>query len=160
MHPDKFFRANVGVVIINSVGDVLAFERADHAGAWQFPQGGIDKGESPQESIEREILEETGINPNLDLNYLDEYKDWILYELPIELRSKWIGRGQVQKWFLYEVKNDDLTIDLQSAKDLELSDWRWMKMEDLVEIVVSFRKPVYLILLNWLIERKASTNKA
>ncbi|MCG8328247.1 MAG: RNA pyrophosphohydrolase [Chitinophagales bacterium] len=158
MHKDKFFRANVGVIIINSKGQVLAFERTEHENSWQFPQGGIDRKESPKTSIEREIHEETGIKPNSELKYLDEYKDWIAYELPKKMRKKWIGRGQVQKWFLYKVMNDDIELDLENIPNNEFSKWCWIDMEELVEIVIPFRKPTYIKLLKWLKERKTATN--
>ncbi len=55
------FRANVGVIIANHEGKVLALQRHGKPGAWQMPQGGLDVGEEPQSAALRELTEETGI---------------------------------------------------------------------------------------------------
>jgi putative (di)nucleoside polyphosphate hydrolase len=154
MTKNNHFRANVGSVIINSKYQVLAFERADHKDAWQFPQGGIDEDESPKATAERELFEETAIQPTQELTYLDEYPEWIVYELPEEKRSNWHGRGQAQKWFLFRVNDDAIRVDLSKAKDREFVNWRWMDMNELLEIVVDFRKPTYTKLRDWLTDRK------
>jgi putative (di)nucleoside polyphosphate hydrolase len=153
MKKSEFFRANVGAIIINSQGKVLAFERSNIKGAWQFPQGGVDKGENLFEAIQREVQEETGIQIEKELRFLQEYDKWTVYELPAEMRRKRTGRGQVQRWFLFQVVDDDLQIDLEKAEDKEFADWKWMDMEELVEVVVDFRQGVYRELGEWLGKR-------
>lgn len=148
---ENCFRANVGIVIFNSKGRVLAFKRKPKKGEpkiarpWQFPQGGVDGKEKLKAAIERETLEETGIKAKKDLIYKGEYPLWLGYELKkkIRIKKKYLGRGQAQKWFFYQVKNDNLKINLNKAKDDEFCDYRWIKMKKLVKIVVDFRRPIY-----------------
>ena len=149
MIKDKYFRANVGAIIINSKNDVLAFERSDHKGSWQLPQGGIQQDEEILDSIKREVKEETGILEN-ELKLIGVYPDWMVYELPKEMRNEKIGRGQIQKWFLFRIIKKKLNIDLNNFKEREFCNWKWMSMAELVDIVVEFRKPTYKKLKTWL----------
>src|SRR5262249_45679998 len=100
VQPSRFFRAGVGAVFANERGDVLACERRDIAGAWQFPQGGLKDGEAPIEAVRREILEETGITRD-HLRLMTECPDLLVYELPPSAWSRKTGRGQVQRWFMF-----------------------------------------------------------
>lgn len=138
--PVQTFRAGVGAVIVNNDGLVLALERKDVPGAWQFPQGGLDGDEKPLEAVKREILEETGIEEN-DLALLSTAPRWLAYELPREMRSKKIGRGQVQRWFLFRFTGLDEAITLGDKK--EFNAWKWMLMAEMISSVVPFRHPVY-----------------
>ncbi len=134
----QFFRANVGVVVHDGAGRVLAFERADAAGAWQLPQGGLDKGEEPLEGALRELEEETGI-PRSAVELEAEHPDWLAYELPADKRTKKLGRGQVQKWFLFRLVGPESAI----APGEEFSDWKWVTLDALIDEVVEFRRPIY-----------------
>lgn len=147
---DRYFRANAGVVVINAQGLVLAFERRKQAGAWQFPQGGVDPGEDVLKTAERELEEETGLVAGKDLRFLGELPEWVGYELPTEWRSTKTGRGQVQRWYFFQVLDDEVQLDLETVKDKEFRAWQWMDMEALIAIVVEFRKPVYRRLQDWL----------
>ena len=139
-----FFRANVGAVIVNRIGDVLACERNGIAGAWQLPQGGLDTGEEPLAAAIREIQEETGIGADR-LELLRECPEWLSYELPAEMRSEKTGRGQTQRWFLFRYTGDETSIELPA--DGEFAAWQWIPLVQLAEITVSFRQPVYRRLL-------------
>jgi putative (di)nucleoside polyphosphate hydrolase len=134
------FRAGVGAIILNARGEVLGLERKDFPGAWQLPQGGLDEGETPLEAVEREILEETGIEAS-HLELLATAPRWLAYELPEEARSKKIGRGQVQLWFVFRFRGPDEAITLGDRK--EFSAWEWTSMTVLASKVVSFKQPVY-----------------
>jgi putative (di)nucleoside polyphosphate hydrolase len=134
------FRAGTGAVIINAEGFVLGLERCDIPGAWQFPQGGLDEGETPLETVKREILEETGIKEE-DLQLLASAPRWLAYELPEEARSPKIGRGQVQRWFLFRFKGSDEEITLGDQK--EFIRWQWITMDEMVSKIVSFKQSVY-----------------
>lgn len=142
----QYFRAGVGAVIVNDQSEVLAFERSDVPGAWQLPQGGIEAGEEPTEAIGREILEETGLSIS-DLTFLGRYPDLLVYELPLDARSKKTGRGQVQYWFVFRADVErKLTIELNE----EFNTWRWMPMLELIRCTADFRRSLYEKLLAFL----------
>ncbi|MDF7799905.1 RNA pyrophosphohydrolase [Pontiellaceae bacterium B1224] len=140
--PDNLFRGNVAGMIINKKHEVLALERADIEGAWQMPQGGLKEGEATRDAVFREIEEETGIGRD-DLNPLAEHPDWLAYELSEKDRIGKHGRGQVQKWFLFEFTGTDADIQIEKGDHPEFRAWRWMSLPELTEIVASFRKPIY-----------------
>jgi putative (di)nucleoside polyphosphate hydrolase len=140
--PDNVFRANVGAVVINREGLVLALERSDIKDAWQLPQGGLKEGEEPLDGVRRELCEETTISSH-QVEALAELAEWLAYELPKEQRTRKHGRGQVQKWFLFRFVGDDSEIDLSCAEAREFSRWRWMKMEEICQRTVTFRRPIY-----------------
>lgn len=132
------FRANVVAVVTDSTGRVMAFERVDLPGQWQLPQGGIDIGEEPVDAAWRELGEETGLSRD-QVELVEEYPDWTVYEWPSGARKN--GRlGQVQRWFVFRVLDDDAS----AAPDgVEFSAWKWVRPEWLVERVVEFRRPSY-----------------
>jgi len=138
--PPQTFRANVGAVIVNVDGLVLALERKKIPGSWQFPQGGLDEGEEPLEAVKREILEETGIEES-QLELLVTVPRWLAYELPEELRSAKVGRGQVQKWFLFRFAGRAEAITMGDGKEFRA--WEWTTMGELLPRVVPFKQPIY-----------------
>jgi putative (di)nucleoside polyphosphate hydrolase len=136
----EYFRAGVGAVIYRADGRVLAFERRKIRGAWQFPQGGLKKGETPEDALFREVEEETGLSRSR-FGKVTEVPSWLGYELPADARRKKTGRGQVHKWFLLEFTGQEKDIRVQDSK--EFVAWRWTSIDDVAEHVVAFRKPVY-----------------
>jgi putative (di)nucleoside polyphosphate hydrolase len=144
----QFFRANVGVVVARSDGHVLVFERLDKPGQWQLPQGGLDVGEEPHEAALRELQEETGI-ATAHVELLAEHPEWLAYELPPERRRHKTGRGQVQKWFLFRFHGADSDIDLEPppGQRQEFRDFRWVRLDDLIEEVWEVRCPIYQALI-------------
>jgi len=134
------FRAGVGGIILGKRGQVLAFERRDIPGSWQCPQGGLEEGETPLEAVRREILEETGIQAD-NLELIAAASRPLAYELPEKARTKKLGRGQVQYWFLFRFTGQEGAITLGNKKEFRA--WKWMSMGVLVEKVVSFKQPVY-----------------
>lgn len=143
----QMYRAGVGAVIIGPDGKVLALERIDIPGAWQMPQGGIEEGEEPFVAVKREIREETGIT-EADLELLSPEPRHLTYDLPEKYQSKKTGRGQSQLWFIFRFKGSDEAITLGDKE--EFQDWKWMLMDDLVAIVVEFKKSVYQKLAEFL----------
>ncbi len=149
MAESDVFRANAAAVIINSRGQVLALEREDIPGAWQFPQGGVDMGENPLDTIAREIYEEVGINVHEDMELLAEYPVWLAYEYPPHIYKKYGKRGQAQKWFLFRIKNDDYQFDLANVQTVEFSSWKWTDIDEVVNQMVEFKRPVYQLVAEW-----------
>jgi putative (di)nucleoside polyphosphate hydrolase len=137
--PPRYFRAGVGAVIVDARGRVLIGERRDHRGAWQFPQGGIEDGEEPEDAVFREIEEETGLLPR-DLRMVARHPQWLCYELPRPKRSGKTGLGQAQRWFL-------LRLRARAAPALaphpEFRRYSWVSFGTAVSRAVAFKRPVY-----------------
>jgi putative (di)nucleoside polyphosphate hydrolase len=136
----QFFRASVGAVIINQQGKVLALERSDTAGAWQFPQGGLDEQEEPLAAAYREVQEETGIIPE-SLTLLRQHPRLLSYELPPEWQNPKIGRGQTQRWFFFDYLEEHDTITLPYPG--EFRQWCWLDFQELIPKVAEFRQEIY-----------------
>ena len=108
-----------------------------------MPQGGIDKGEAPELAVIRELAEETGIRT---AEIIAESKTWIEYTLPDHLLGvAWKGRyrGQRQKWFVLRFRGNDDEIDLAASDRPEFSDWRWVNIAELPNLIVPFKRRVY-----------------
>ncbi|MBW2455642.1 MAG: NUDIX domain-containing protein [Deltaproteobacteria bacterium] len=138
----QFFRANVGIILCNANGQVLAFQRADRPGQWQLPQGGLRKNEEPLEAALRELEEETGLTRS-EVELIGEHPRWLAYELPPEARRKKTGRGQVQKFFLFRLRTS-ATVKLDRAAARELDDHHWTTLVELAESTWSVRRATYL----------------
>jgi putative (di)nucleoside polyphosphate hydrolase len=146
------YRPCVGLVVFNRAG--LAFigrriDRPEHVAlthAWQMPQGGIDAGEEPWPAALRELREETNIR---SVERLGEIAEWLSYDIPRDLIGQaWNGRyrGQTQKWFAVRFAGAESEIDIAhpgGAHEPEFSAWRWEKLENIPELVVPFKRPVY-----------------
>lgn len=137
------YRRGVGMVLFNRAGQVFVAQRLDSPGpAWQMPQGGIDKGETPLEAAWRELHEETGIS---NAECLAETKTWLTYDLPPDLAAKlWKGkyRGQEQKWYAFRFTGKDDEIDI-SGEHPEFSAWKWADFRTVPELIVPFKRPLY-----------------
>lgn len=139
-HAAQHFRAGVGAVIINRDGRVLALERTDIPGAWQFPQGGLEEDEEPLAAVLREVAEETGIRPEkLDLRA--RHPEPLAYELPPAARSGRTGRGQVQYWFLFRFRGRRK--DIAPPEGGEFRAWEWRSFDEVVAGAAPFRRAVY-----------------
>ncbi len=136
-------RRNVGVVIRNREGKVLAGLRAHASGdkAWQLPQGGIEGREKPATAAYRELREETGLDPRA-VKLVRELEHWIDYLLPPTIATNRKFSGQTQKWFLFDYLEAGLP-DLKRATDDEFEQLAWVEIDWLIAHVIEFRKPVY-----------------
>jgi len=139
---DLPYRPCVGICLINNKGKVFVAERIDTPGAWQMPQGGINKGEKHQDAALRELEEEIGTNNAVLLDHTD---DWLKYDLPDDLIGKvWKGkyRGQKQIWYAFRYKGEDEDINIDT-KHPEFARWKWVKMDKIVDLIVPFKRDIY-----------------
>ncbi|MFT5711893.1 MAG: putative (di)nucleoside polyphosphate hydrolase [Glaciecola sp.] len=138
------FRANVGIIICNKMGQVFWARRyGQHS--WQFPQGGIDQGETAEQAMYRELHEEVGLLEK-DVSIVGVTRNWLRYKLPKRLVRKGsspVCIGQKQKWFLLTLKCDEKDVDLLQSGHPEFDDWRWVSYWYPIRNVVSFKCDVY-----------------
>ncbi len=155
------FRANVGIVICNRNGQVFWARRfGQHS--WQFPQGGIDQGESAEEAMFRELHEEVGLNPQ-QVKILRVTKNWIRYRLPkrlIRQDSNPVCIGQKQKWFLLQLTCADEDVNLLHSGHPEFDDWRWVSYWYPIRNVVSFKRDVYRKVMKEFVPVAMNLNKS
>ena len=140
-------RTGVGIIVLNNNNQVFVGKRKDNPGdKWQMPQGGVDKGEDFITAMKRELIEETSIK---NIKILKEIQNMYQYELPKNLVGIiWRGkfRGQRQKWFITKFLGKDDEINLKTQQP-EFIDWKWIDPQDLPEVIVDFKKELYLNLL-------------
>jgi putative (di)nucleoside polyphosphate hydrolase len=144
---DAEYRPGVGIMLLDSRGEVFVARRADVPGnAWQMPQGGIDEGEEPRQAALRELREEIGTDK---AEIIAESAAWLRYDLPGKLMGKaWDKRwrGQRQKWFIMRFTGADADIRLDTVHP-EFVAWKWVSVRELPNLVVSFKRQVYVDLL-------------
>ncbi|WP_421952752.1 RNA pyrophosphohydrolase [Pelagibacterium sp.] len=149
------YRDCVGIALFNDRGQAFLARRILTPGPdtsevdapWQMPQGGIDAGEDALSAAYRELYEETGIRT---IRLLAQAPDWIYYDLPdevlgIALKGKY--RGQRQQWFAFLFEGEESEITLlhdNPGIDPEFDDWRWEAFDQVPEIIVPFKRPAYL----------------
>ena len=140
-------RKGVGVVVLNHENKVFVGKRKDNpVDKWQMPQGGVDQGESFLNAMKRELFEETNIK---NIKVIKEIEGFFEYELPEELIGIiWKGkfRGQKQKWFIVKFIGDEKEINLKT-KNPEFIEWKWILPENLPDVIVDFKRNMYLKLL-------------
>jgi putative (di)nucleoside polyphosphate hydrolase len=142
---DEGYRANVGIVIMNGDRQVFLGGRA-RARGWQFPQGGIRRGEQAEEALYRELAEEVGLRPG-QVEEVARTRGWLRYRLPpqfIRRDSSPLCIGQKQRWFLLRLGAEDSALKFDSTEiPAEFDRWRWAQWWDAVHDVIYFKRRVY-----------------
>jgi len=141
----NLYRSGVGAIIINQENKVFIGKRIRTLGekAWQMPQGGIDGEETPEEALKRELFEETGITT---YSILAKTSDWIYYDLPGNLpRDIWGGKykGQKQIWYLIKFDGKNNEININAHNPPEFSEWRWEEPDNLLDLIIEFKRDMY-----------------
>ena len=142
------FRPNVGIILLNQRNQVFWGKRI-RSHSWQFPQGGIDRGESPEQAMYRELHEEVGLFPE-HVRIVARTRDWLRYEVPdryIRRESRGFYRGQKQIWFLVQLTAQDCCLNLRATPHPEFDAWRWHDYWIPLEVVIEFKRGVYELAL-------------
>ncbi|QKM63935.1 RNA pyrophosphohydrolase [Polynucleobacter tropicus] len=148
------YRPNVGIVLLNSRNEVFWGKRVGQH-SWQFPQGGIAHGESPEQAMYRELHEEVGLLPE-HVQIIGRTRDWLRYDVPEEyLRRQHATRvhraayrGQKQIWFLLRFVGLDSDIQLRATEHPEFDAWRWVPFWIQLDAVIGFKREVYQLALS------------
>ena len=138
------YRPNVGIVILNDYNKVL-FAKRMAEDAWQFPQGGINEGESPEVAMYRELMEEVGLSSD-HVKIIGKTKNWLRYDVPTQWMrsdSNTHFRGQKQLWFLLKFIGKDSDIFLTNSESPEFDSWRWDDFWSPLDQVIDFKREVY-----------------
>jgi putative (di)nucleoside polyphosphate hydrolase len=153
------YRRGVGIMLLNAAGDVLVAQRIDMPSeAWQMPQGGIDEGETPESAAWREMKEEIG---TAAATLLAASRRWYRYDLPAEIVPRlWGGRyrGQEQKWFAFRFTGRDADISIDGTHP-EFSCWKWTPMATLPDLIVPFKRRLYVDLVAEFAHLAAATDR-
>ncbi len=143
------FRSNVGIILSNSRGKLLWARRIGQE-AWQFPQGGIQQDETPEQALYRELMEEVGLAAS-DVEIIGCTQNWLHYRLPkrfVRYDMTPVCIGQKQLWFLLRLTGDDCSVKLDLADKPEFDRWKWVSYWHPLKEVVSFKRDVYKNALN------------
>ncbi|RYX97030.1 MAG: RNA pyrophosphohydrolase [Comamonadaceae bacterium] len=138
------FRPNVGIILLNQRSQVFWGKRI-RTHSWQFPQGGIDRGENPEQAMFRELHEEVGLMPQ-HVEVLARTRDWLRYEVPdrfIRRDARGHYKGQKQIWFLLQLVGHDWDLNLRATDHPEFDAWRWNDYWVPLDVVVEFKRGVY-----------------
>jgi len=138
------FRANVGIVLMSADRQLFIGRRAGGRG-WQFPQGGMSRGESSEESLYRELHEEIGLRSD-DVRLLGRTRHWLRYRLPpryVRRDSQPVCVGQKQYWFLLQLKQAEVSFRFDTTAQPEFDRWRWVDYWQPVREVIYFKRGVY-----------------
>jgi putative (di)nucleoside polyphosphate hydrolase len=141
---DEGYRANVGIILVNSNNRLMLGGRVGARG-WQFPQGGMHRGETAVDAMYRELHEEVGL-VGADVEELAVTSDWLRYDLPdkfIRRNSKPLCIGQKQRWFMLRLKSDDEAVRFDRCDKPEFDRIRWVDFWRPVNEVIYFKRRVY-----------------
>ncbi len=145
----KIYRPNVAAIILSCKypfkSEIFIASRSDITNSWQFPQGGIDKDETPENALFRELKEEIGTN---EIEIIAQYPKWVSYDFPNTVAKKMYPfDGQIQKYFLVKLKNNT-KINLKT-KHPEFDNYKFIKYKEVFDYIVYFKRPIYKEVLNY-----------
>jgi putative (di)nucleoside polyphosphate hydrolase len=138
------FRLNVGIILVGPENRLFLARRIGQD-AWQFPQGGIQKNETIQQALYRELYEEVGLSIK-DVEIVACSRYWLKYRLPpkfIRHDTQPVCVGQKQKWFMLRLLSDEESVRLNCTDTPEFDEWRWVNYWDPLKRVIDFKKAVY-----------------
>lgn len=138
------FRANVGIILMRDGGELFLGGRADGRG-WQFPQGGVQRNERPEDALFRELHEEIGLERD-DVELVASTGRWLRYRLPrqyVRRRGNPLCIGQKQRWFLLRMVADEARLRFDATPDPEFDSGRWVDYWSPVREVIYFKRAVY-----------------
>lgn len=138
------FRPNVGIILLNQKNQVFWGKRI-RSHSWQFPQGGIDRGETPEQAMYRELHEEVGLRPE-HVSIVARTRDWLRYEVPDRFIRRDVRghyKGQKQIWYLLRLEAHDWQLNLRATSHPEFDAWRWNDYWVPLDVVVEFKRGVY-----------------
>lgn len=133
------YRKCVGIVVYNQAGKVLLCERNDIPNQWQFPQGGIEEGESVVEAGLRELREETSV---VSVKNLTALEGKFRYDFPAKVGAKFGYVGQEVSWVFGEFAGNEDEINLHTASP-EFDSWKWAEIDEALDKIVDFKFDVY-----------------
>jgi len=148
------YRPNVAAIVLSpdypEKCEFMIARRKGMRKGWQFPQGGIDPDESPEEALRRELREEIGTD---DVEIIAEYPEWISYDFPKSSRTKrrYPFKGQRQRYFLVRL-NEDAVIDLNAYEVPEFEEYKFVEMDELFRRITFFKRRVYRQVINYFIK--------
>ncbi len=145
---EKVYRPNVAIIVLSheypNKKDIFIAERTDLTDIWQFPQGGIDEGETPEDALFRELEEEIGTN---DVSIVAEFPEWISYDFPSHVAKRMKPfAGQRQRYYLVKL-GKEAKINIQTEHP-EFSDYKFVDIKELSKHTAHFKKPVYEKVIN------------
>lgn len=147
------FRANVGIILSNTQGQVFWAKRIGQQ-SWQFPQGGIREGEAATDALYRELEEEVGLRPE-HVQIVGATRRWLRYRLPkryVRRHSQPLCIGQKQKWFMLQLLAPESCLCFDACDKPEFDGYRWVDYWQPINEVVFFKRQVYRLALNELSE--------
>lgn len=142
------YRPNVGIILLNVRNQVFWGKRL-RTHSWQFPQGGIKYGESPEQAMFRELHEEVGLRPE-HVEIVARTRDWLRYDVPenfIRKDARGHYKGQKQIWFLLRLRGRDSDMNLRATNHPEFDAWRWNEYWVPLDVVIEFKRDVYQLAL-------------
>lgn len=135
------YRPNVAAILQREDGKIFIAERINIPGAWQFPQGGVDDGETADQALFRELAEEIGVQAEL-LKVISR-REGYRYAFPKGRLKYGIYGGQEQIYYLCCFSGTDADFNL-AATHQEFASFRWIEPREFdLEWTPKFKRNVY-----------------